>query len=276
MNKLASPEIFLDGRVVLHAGDCRDVIKTLADNSIDHTISDPPYEAHMHAAKRGEKKYGSRERIRIDGHANPPPVDFASIDGMRGVLVPEIARITRSWCLLFCTPEGIAPWRDAIEAAGLRYKRACFWVKPDSAPQFNGQGPAFAVEPFVTAWAGAGISAWNGGGKRNFYIVPTNNAERSGLHPTEKPLDLMRQIIADFTQPDDTVFDPFMGSGTTAVACIELGRRFIGCENLPHYFQAASARVCAAALNFSAREKRDSFARFKPASPLPLFHEAAP
>lgn len=234
-------ETFLDGRVVLHCGDCLDVIPTIG--AVDTVMMDPPYEKHMHEAKRGRKAYGAQRRIRTDGHANPPPVDFASIDGLREVVTKPLVESCQGWLIAFCTPEGIAPWRDAIEAADGRYKRACFWNKPDSAPQFNGQGPAMGVEAFVTAWCGAGLSRWNGGGRRNLFTHMTNQPDRHGEHPTEKPISLMAELVELFSQPDDLVLDPVMGSGTTGIACIKLGRRFIGVEKDPRFFRIACERI---------------------------------
>lgn len=241
---MTKPESFFDGRVTLWCGDCVGILPDIG--KFDHAIFDPPYEKHMHAAKRGRKVYGAIRRIRIDGHANPPPVDFASIGDLRGRIMPLLAERCAGWLLAFCTPEGIAAWRDAIEAAGVRYKRACFWIKPDSAPQFNGQGPAFAVEAFVTAWCGRGVSKWNGGGRRNWWLVPTNDAERQGDHPTEKPVPLMLDLIRLFTKPNDLICDPCMGSGTTGIAAIAAGRRFIGIERDQKYYELARARIEAA------------------------------
>jgi len=229
------------GGVTLILGDCRDVMPLL--DPVDHVISDPPYEAHMHDAKRGEKIYGARQRIRIDGHANPPPVDFASIDGMREFVSREMVRLSKGWLLVFCTPEGVAPWRDAIEATGAKYKRACVWIKPDSAPQFNGQGPAMGAEMFCAAWCGRGHSSWNGGGRRNVFTHPCQPTDRTGEHPTEKPLSLMGELVSLFTQPDQVVLDPFAGSGSTLVASAKLGRRAIGIEVDPEYFDLSCRRV---------------------------------
>lgn len=220
--------------------DCRQVFREIEAGV--HVITDAPYEQHMHEAKR-KKTYGAQRRIRTDGHANPPPVDFSSIDGLREVVVEPLVKLCGGWFIAFCTPEGIAPWRDALEAAGARYKRACFWTKTDSAPQFNGQGPAFAVEPFVTAWCGKGVSRWNGGGRRNWWTFPTNGTDREGTHPTEKPRALMAEIVSLFTNAGDIVLDPFMGSGTTGIACVQAGRRFIGIENNPKYFELAERRI---------------------------------
>ena len=63
------------------------------------------------------------------------------------------------------------------------------------------------------------------------------------LHPTEKPVGLMQLYIENSSNPEDTVLDPFMGSGTTGVAAANTGRRFIGIEMDVGYFTAASARI---------------------------------
>lgn len=68
------------------------------------------------------------------------------------------------------------------------------------------------------------------------------------FHPTTKPLELMRWCVENYTSEGDTVFDPFMGSGTTGVACVQLGRNFIGCEIDPKYFAIAEKRIAEAQL----------------------------
>jgi DNA modification methylase len=67
--------------------------------------------------------------------------------------------------------------------------------------------------------------------------------ERNNGHPTPKPLGLMRDWILLFTDEGETVLDPFMGSGTTGVACLTLGRRFIGVEKREEYFDIACRRI---------------------------------
>ncbi len=69
---------------------------------------------------------------------------------------------------------------------------------------------------------------------------------RDRHHQTEKPVALMRQLVALFSIPGDLVLDPFMGSGTPGVAAIELGRRFVGIELNPGYFDVACKRIAAA------------------------------
>ena len=95
---------------------------------------------------------------------------------------------------------------------------------------------------FDLAWCQPGRSAWNAGGKRGIYEhLVRDGAPR--LHPTQKPLGLMRELIQDFTQQGDVVLDPFMGSGTTGVACLDLGRRFMGIEQDPATFHTARQRL---------------------------------
>jgi site-specific DNA-methyltransferase (adenine-specific) len=222
---------------VLYLGDCFHLLATLADKSVSHVLSDPPYEKHMHNAKKGGRG------IRTDGNAEMQPVDFDSIEPIRFQVAKEIVRVSKGWALVFCTPEGIAPWRDAFEAAGGKYKRACFWVKPDAAPQMNGQCPAMGVEAFVAVWCGLGHSRWNGRGKRNVWSFCTNARFRDGRHPTEKPVDLFTALLADFTNPGDSILDPFMGSGTTGVACKLTGREFIGAEKSEKWHAVSVQRI---------------------------------
>lgn len=239
-----TPEpLTLSPEVSIYLGDCLAIMPGLGP--VAHVLTDAPYEDRLHSAKaEGEET----RKIRNDGNAELPRLDFAGVDTIRDQSARLMCALSQGWVAVFCTPEGVAAWRDAIEAAGARYKRACFWIKPDAAPQFNGQGPGFAVEPFVTAWAGEGFSRWNGGGRRNYFEFPTNTPERrarkdADKHPTEKPLALMRELVTLFTEPGDLVLDCFMGSGTTGVACIQTGRRFVGIEQSPEYFDLARRRL---------------------------------
>lgn len=101
------------------------------------------------------------------------------------------------------------------------------WAKPDAAP-------TFASTEF--AWTNRDRPA------RHFtYSVGATNAERVG-HPTQKPVALMEWCLG-FLPKAETILDPFMGSGTTGVACAKLGRKFIGIELEPKYFDIACKRI---------------------------------
>lgn len=93
-----------------------------------------------------------------------------------------------------------------------------------------------------------GAKRWNGGAKSSVYHNGTTRYGYFGPsnHPTEKPVTLVCQLIKDFSDNGDLVIDPFMGSGTTGVACVQMGRKFIGIEIDPGYFEIACKRIEAA------------------------------
>lgn len=219
------------GDATLYLGDCREVLRTLA---VDHVISDPPYEDELH------KAMGRIQRT--DGQVMVNDLGFDGINASRADIAQYCVTASSGWVILFTLAEGVRAWRDDLQAAGARWDTTCFWVKPDASPRFNGQGPARGAECFVTCWAGAGYRRWNAGGKRGVYTHCVNTG-RQGEHPTEKPVPLMAEILADFTRPGEVVCDPFMGSGTTGVAALKLGRRFIGIEQNERWFDLACRRI---------------------------------
>lgn len=226
------------GNATLYCGDCLDVMAGLLP--VDHIISDPPYEASLHAAK------AHLSNLRKDKGPELKEIDFESVDDIRAPFVAASSELCQGWFIAFCTVEGVWQWAEHINASPMKYKRACVWVKPDSTPQLNGQGPAQGAENFVCAWAGKGHAKWNAGGKRGVYTHLVNNPDRTGLHPTEKPVSLMAELLADFTNSGQTILDPFMGSGTTGVAAVRSGRKFIGIEQNEEYFDLACKRLAAA------------------------------
>jgi len=234
MNPIKKEVIIGDCRLLL--GDCLQIMPRLGP--VDHIFCDPPYEASLHTSKNS-----LRGRIRTDKGPDLKGLDFAPIDAIRADVIWAASGICTGWFAAFCTIEGVAKWADAINISDMKYKRACIWVKPDSTPQLNGQGPAQGAECFITTWCGKGHAKWNAGGKRGVYTYNVNQPDRHGGHPTEKPWRLFRELLVDFTAPDQTVLDPFMGSGTTLVACAKAGRRGIGIELDETYFEMACERV---------------------------------
>lgn len=224
------------GTCEIFLGDCSQIIPML-HRRIDHIIMDPPYdpEAHSQFRPRRNSKGGAREREQLD---------FVPLDErLRIKICAEAKQICDGWLLSFCQTEQVSFWRDSIELAGLKYKSPMIWVKPDATPKMNGQGPAIGYESMVTAWCGKGYSRWNGGGKRGVYTHLTNSKTRHGVHKTEKPLLLMRELINDFTDQGQIILDPFAGSGTTGVAAVQLGRRCILIEQERKYFDICCKRV---------------------------------
>lgn len=224
--------------VSLYLGDCREIIPSL--EPVEHIFTDPPYEQISQDRIGGIK--------RNDGGRVTERLSFSGIDLIRD----DVCRLSKSvcsgWAIFFCTGEGIAPWRDSIESAGIKYKAPMVWVKPDAMPKFNGQGPALGFEAIALGWCGPGHSSWNGGGKRGVFTHCVNGPSRHGAHPTEKPVALMSEIVSLFSSQGDTILDPFMGSGTTGVAAVKAGRRFIGVESDPKFFEIACHRIRVALL----------------------------
>jgi site-specific DNA-methyltransferase (adenine-specific)/modification methylase len=109
----------------------------------------------------------------------------------------------------------------------------------------NGEPSAICFGDCELAWCDVGQSVrmysqtWHG---------VSRWATEGRLHPTQKPVALMEWCIKRYTQPGATVFDPFMGSGTTGVACVRTGRNFIGCEIDPTYYAIAQRRIAEAQL----------------------------
>ncbi|OGT59747.1 MAG: hypothetical protein A3E01_04600 [Gammaproteobacteria bacterium RIFCSPHIGHO2_12_FULL_63_22] len=221
------------GNATLYWGDCREILPTLP--KVDAVITDPPYEAEAHTAmRRTNKSIRSGEN---------DVIDFDAMDETtRQTIALETVRLCHGWALLFCQVEATSSWRDAMVLAGAKYRRSMAWVKPDSSPQFNGQGPAQGYECISASWCGGGKSRWNAGGKRGVYEFNCNHG-RYGGHPTEKPVPLMEALVADFTDAGAVILDPFMGSGTTGVASHRLQRAFIGIERDPRYFDLACRRI---------------------------------
>lgn len=231
----------------LHLGSCLDPLTglaSLADKSVDVSIDDPPYDDHTHkAGRRGatgmrEPTRPAAQRAQFNRNRN---LGFAAITPEEmAESARQRARVTRRWVITFCAVEMVGDsakdggkgWRAHLERAGLEYVRTAVWHKLGCTPQFTGDRPAQAVEAIVIAHA-PGRKRWNGGGKHGYYAHPIvlDRAHNGGrLHTTQKPLSLMRELIEDFTDPGELVLDSYAGSGTTGLAAIQLGRRFIGWE----------------------------------------------
>jgi DNA modification methylase len=227
------------GDATLYLGDCMEILPTLG--KVDAVITDPPYSAHVHASgMRGAN--GWKGEISVERNLGFDAITAEQIAGLSA-----FASTAARWSLVFSDTESAHLWREAMESAALQYVRTAFWKKTGGAPQFTGDRPAVACEA-ITVCHPKGRKRWNGGGKHGFYDVPIV-LDRGGpesearVHTTQKPLALMSALVSDFTDIADVVADPFMGSGTTGVACVRLGRKFIGIEREPKYFDIACKRI---------------------------------
>lgn len=222
-----------------HTGNCIEWLATLEAKSVDHVITDPPYTDRTskgaRKCNRGETLEKTRAFITFDG-----------VDGLEAKIVDECLRVSRRWIVIFCALEQIGTY---ARAAGDRFIRSTVWIRTNSAPQFTGDRPGQMAEGCVILHR-KGRKRWNRGGCGLSWHGPTANstgdAQRGTLkHPTPKPEWLMLDVVDAFTDPGDLVIDPFAGSGTTGVACLRRGRRFLGCEINPEYAARANERLTA-------------------------------
>ncbi len=242
----------------MHLGDCLDVMATL--EKVDHVITDPPYSRVVHASVRSSGRnsmpdaaeFGCRTRRSVDlGFEHLRPI-------LRRGCAASFARLARRWVMAFSDAESAWLWRTSLSAAGLDHCRVMEWRRLNGAPQFSGDRPAQSFEPINLAHQ-PGRKRWNGGGKQGVYEFPTvlNRGGRNPReHTSQKPVGLMLALVADFTDAGETILDPFAGSGTTGVACLRLGRRFIGIEREPKYFELACERLRAEEQGLSMTDAR--------------------
>jgi site-specific DNA-methyltransferase (adenine-specific) len=232
----------------MRLGDCLDPVSgmaSLGDKSVDHVITDPPYEAEAHTLQRRVKRGLSADGVDMCV-AEVEALDFAPMtEEGRDASARHAVRVARRWHLFFCQAEAVGVWKRSMVAAGASWKRSCVWLKPDGMPQLTGDRPGMGYES-VACSHGPGASRWNGGGSHGVWSFSKSENPAGNDHPTQKPVALMEKLVRLFTDPGDLILDPFAGSGTTGVAAIRLGRRFIGFEKDPKYHAIAVKRLTAA------------------------------
>jgi len=208
------------GRVRLICGDCKE---WLPDLSVDHCITDPPYGAETHDGARTGGD-GSIKLVHFDCLTTEEFLEATRL----------MVEAAQRWTVMTCE------WRHAakLEESKLPLIRLGVWIKPNGAPQFTGDRPATGWEA-VAILHRDGKKRWNGGGLPAVWTCNKENTE----HPTGKPVRLLNTWLRQFTDEGETVLDPFMGSGTTGIACLRTGRRFVGIEISTAYYQIAKARI---------------------------------
>ena len=207
--------------VTLHLGDCLEVMKDIPAGSVDAVVTDPPYGIGV------KTNYKSRKRGAL-AECN----DFVPIVGDDKPFNP-IPFLSYPIVVLF----GANYYADKLPKSG----GSIVWDKLDGLQSkrdigFNDNSDCELI------WTNVGNAArilrhrWMGAMKGS------ENGDRR-VHPTQKPIELMKLIINHWTPQNATILDPFMGSGTTGVACVQTGRNFIGIEIDPHYYEIAEKRI---------------------------------
>lgn len=198
----------------LHLGDCLQVMRGMADKSVDAVVTDPPYNVDFAYAGYDDKR-------------TDYPEWCAS-------WLLELERICDGGIAVSCGVVNLAMW-CAIKPP----KWVMCWWKPAAM----GRSPVGFCnwEPILL------YGKSKNRGKTDVVRAPIIVRDDTGNHPCPKPVEWAKGFIDILTKDGMTVFDPFLGSGTTGVAAVQLGRNFIGCEIDPNYFEIAKRRIEAAA-----------------------------
>jgi len=204
------------GNATLYLGDCRDILPTLPN--VDAVITDPPYGVNL----------GS-DATHVIGNAAYESFDDTE-DSIRSIIVPIIECCIAKSLRCVVTPGTRCAWfyprPDEIGAiyfpAGAGFSR---WGFTCSQPILY-----YGKDPYMPR------------NKRPNSVRCTENSEKNG-HPCPKPVGLMTWLVDRCTRGQESILDPFMGSGTTGVAAANLQRTFYGIEREPKYFDIACRRI---------------------------------
>lgn len=219
-----------DDLVTLYHGDCREVLADLEDQSVDCVITDPPYTDRTHGQAKTNK--GSGHGVKAIGFA-------AFAEAQLQESLRSCARVTRRW-VIATLDYAHAFALDAEPPEGLRSLRVGVWVKTNPMPQISADRPGQGWEAILFMHRADVKPAWHGGGKSGVWLHPVVQNEG---HPTVKPLPMVSDWVRLFTDPGDTILDPFAGSGTTLRAAKDEGRKAIGVELDERYCEVIAKRL---------------------------------
>jgi len=227
--KLTEP-YYQDDLVTLIHGDFFTEMHRMTTDSFDHVITDPPYSYEVH--KNAKSNAASSDEM--------DSIDFAALSKQQlASAFDQSARIARRW-VISTTSFQQAYLLSEYDSEFYDFKRMGVWAKTTYAPQILGDRPASAWEAILYLHSKGSPSRWNGGGKHGNYVG--NIAQPNG-HPTAKPLDLYKQFVSNFTEPGETVLDPFAGSGTTLEAARMAGLKVTGIEMNERYCELIAKRL---------------------------------
>ena len=255
LSTIPKPDWISDcGRAVLYCGDCLDILPKLPDGCVDAVVTDPPY---GHNNNNGDL-IANREAAL--GKGKSPEAEWRPIanDGPEAneifrAILPGLRRVLSPGCCCCCCCGGGGPdpqfarwalWMDEV----FSFKQMVVW---DKGPMGMGWHYRRSYETVLVGEVPGAACRWfDESAKIENIIRPGYRGIRKIIpskdqHPTEKPPELAGHFVGLHTLAGHTVLDPFMGSGTTGVACAKLGRDFIGVEIDPTYFEIAKKRIAA-------------------------------
>lgn len=217
----------------IEQGDCLELMKQIPDGSIDLVVTDPPYLIETTGA--GIYKQADRQYVKeLNGIK----------DGFSKEVLDELCRIMKKINVyFFCSQKQIIPLLDYFVKGKKCNWNLLSWHKSNPVPACGNK--YLTDTEFILFFREKGVKI---GGefktKFTYYVTPLNQADKKRYgHPTIKPLEIVQNLIINSSEPGDIVFDPFLGSGTTAIAAVNTGRHYIGFEMDPDYFDIACRRL---------------------------------
>lgn len=212
----------MDFNYIRH-GDCMEIMGGLANESVDFTLTDIPY---------GEVNRNSNGLRCL----NKENADIETFEIKN--FLDEIYRVSKNSICIFCGKEQFSEiYKYFNNKPGT--VRSVIWRKTNPSPM-NGQYVYLSGVEFAVWFKKKGAKVFNAHCKNTVFDFPNGSSK---LHPTQKNIKLFEELILDNTNPGDIVFDPCLGSGTTAVAAINTGRNYIGFEKDKVYFNTAKERI---------------------------------
>lgn len=218
---------------ILLKGDCMELLKKIKDNSIDLVVTDPPYLIDT----TGGGLYTQPDKQYVK-ELN------AMKDGFSEVVLNELCRVMKKINIyFFCSQKQIIPLTDYFVT-----KRKCnwnilSWHKTNPIPACGNK--YLTDTEFILFFREKGVKVYGEfNTKKTWYATPLNQGDKKKYgHPTVKPIEIVKNLIVNSSNENDWVLDPFMGSGTTGVACVNTNRNFIGIELDEKYFKIAEERI---------------------------------
>lgn len=216
---------------VIYNSDCIEGMRSIPDDSIDLIVTDPPYLMNYKTNRRKDKNHKFCKTIEGD---NDPDLINNYIRECFRVLKPDSAMY------MFCNTNQVDVFKTELEDEGFTVKNMIVWVKNNhTAGDLVAQyGKKFEIIFYV-----------NKGrcpirGKRITDVWEFSRVSgKFQVHQNQKPVDLIKQCIEKSSDPGAIVFDGFIGSGTTAIAALEMNRHYLGYELDPEYYEIAQARI---------------------------------
>ena len=214
--------------------DCYEAIKNIPDNSIDLIVTDPPYEI---VSGGGGGAFGVANR------SYHKDVSKKLNYGISNELLKELVRVMKKINIyIWCNKNQLRQYLDFFEDLGATADLLT-WHKTNPIPTCNNK--YLSDTEYCLYFRKDGVPLYGDYETKKKYYVSATNTEDKELyeHPTIKPLNIIKNLIINSSKENDIVLDPFMGSGTTALAAKELGRNFLGFEIDKNYHRIAVNRI---------------------------------